>query len=438
VYDYSPSVIQTGNMEQIWWCGQGINPNQASQFSDSIQYQTINLSNGKHSAPIPVLEETPGAWDAVFTCNPKVVEGVFTNPLGNGKNFTYAMYYVALGYTGNNSIGVAFSNDGQSWKKYPKPIITPRNSESYGVGQPAVYNTDQHQAIRMFYEDDYIHHIEAISSDGVHFTVVGELTKNGLDPATQIWGDMSWNPQDGYWYAAYDEDLRNPATTGGVIERGQYSIKLYKIPEDSLLSGATPWQLLKSIDTNLTGYESNFIPSFVRDQYGNIVSGPGIPMLTSISNPPPAWNADSGEAGLAGDTGLWDIGSYTWTPGNPLLPFERYFNQTTYEVTTGWIDPKGGFTKQMTLGQLYESPQNGASVAFYGCKTGSLDYFVSLDHYCEGARILGLDGFGYAAPVAGLNLEAIYRCKTATGHFVSMDAKCEGQTTEALLGYVLP
>jgi hypothetical protein len=138
VYDYSPSVIQTGNMEQIWWCGQGINPNQASQFSDSIQYQTINLSNGKHSAPIPVLEETPGAWDAVFTCNPKVVEGVFTNPLGNGKNFTYAMYYVALGYTGNNSIGVAFSNDGQSWKKYPKPIITPRNSESYGVGQPAV------------------------------------------------------------------------------------------------------------------------------------------------------------------------------------------------------------------------------------------------------------------------------------------------------------
>jgi hypothetical protein len=194
--------------------------------------------------------------------------------------------------------------------------------------------------------------------------------------------------------------------------------------------------LLKSVDTNLTGYEANFIPSFVRDKYGNIIPGAGIPMLTSISNPPPAWNADSGQAGISGDTQFWDIGAYTWMPGNPLLPFQRYFNQTTYEVTTGWIDPKGGFSTQMTLGHLYESPQSGADVAFYGCKNGSLDYFVSLDRSCEGARILGLDGFGYASP--GQNLVALYRCKTATGHFVSLDPKCEGQTTEKLLGYVLP
>ena len=37
------------------------------------------------------------------------------------------------------------------------------------------------------------------------------------------------------------------------------------------------------------------------------------------------------------------------------------------------------FSLQSTLGHLYESPQQGATVAFYGCKSGETDYFVSLD-----------------------------------------------------------
>ena len=135
---------------------------------------------------MPVLAETQGGWDSVYTCNPKVIRGTFANPLGNGESFTYAMYYVGTGsLTGfDNSIGVAFSNDGISWKKYPHPIISPETQEGYGLGQPAVYNNDHHAAIRMFYEDDsvYPRHVEAISSDGVHFVTLGTLTTNGLDP----------------------------------------------------------------------------------------------------------------------------------------------------------------------------------------------------------------------------------------------------------------
>jgi hypothetical protein len=67
-----------------------------------------------------------------------------------------------------------------------------------------------------------------------------------------------------------------------------------------------------------------------------------------------------------------------------------------------------------------------------------MDYFVSLDSACEGARILGMNGYGYSGPVAGLNLVALYRCKTSTDHFVSTDPKCEGASTQELLGYVLP
>ena len=48
----------------------------------------------------------------------------------------------------------------------------------------------------------YLHHVEAISSDGVHFTTSGTLTTNGLDAGSQTWGDMAYDPQTGYWYAA--------------------------------------------------------------------------------------------------------------------------------------------------------------------------------------------------------------------------------------------
>jgi len=440
LYDYSPTVIQSGSLQQIWWCGAGVNPTDVTQFSDTIQYQSINLTTGVRVGPFPVLAETQGAWDSNFVCNPKVIMGQFSNPLGDGESFTYAMYYVALGATENNFIGVAFSNDGLSWKKYPRPIIAPETSDGYGVGQPALYNTDHRAGIRMFYEDTSFgeHHVEATSNDAVHFTIVGTLTRNGLDPDSQTWGDMAYDPQTAYWYAVYNCAFRDPSTTGGVVERGQYGVKLYRIPDASLLTGATPWELLTPVDTNLTGYESNFIPGFVRDLYGNIISGPGIQMFNSISDPPPPWNASPTDAGMSGSIGNWNISPFTWTPGNSSLPFKRYFNQSVHEVTTGWVDPNGGFSLQMSLGHLYQSPQQGATVPLYGCKNGSLDYFVSLDSGCEGARILGIDGYAYPAPVAGLSLVALYRCTTGHDHFVSTDPKCEGQTAEELLGYARP
>jgi hypothetical protein len=51
-----------------------------------IQYGSINLSTYATVDPLTVLSETPGAWDSVYMCNTQLVEGVFTNPLGNGTN----------------------------------------------------------------------------------------------------------------------------------------------------------------------------------------------------------------------------------------------------------------------------------------------------------------------------------------------------------------
>src|SRR5580658_10259625 len=45
VYDYSPSVIQTGNLRQVWWCGEDYDPLGRTLYSDTIQYESFDMSN---------------------------------------------------------------------------------------------------------------------------------------------------------------------------------------------------------------------------------------------------------------------------------------------------------------------------------------------------------------------------------------------------------
>lgn len=450
VYNYSPSVIQNGDVQQFWWCGQAKNPNNSSQNTDTIQYESINLTSHATVGPITVLGETPGAWDSAYICNAQVVEGVFTNPLGNGITYTYAMYYVGIAQVtgGHNSIGVAFSNDGITWAKYPNPVITYNpNDTGYGVGQPAPYNSNGASGIWLLYESTYPSqsHYLAISTDGVHFTTQGTITTNGLNEvglagestySPPNWGNAAYDWKTGYWYAVFNMPLRNPSTTGGITERGQIGAIVYRIPTASLLTGDTPWQQVFTVDTNLTGYESNFIPGLLRDMYGNVnVSGsyPNIEIYTSASIPQPAWNATPATRGNSGAVSQWNIAWDVWTPSKPLIPFNRYVNDSVHEVTTGWIDPSAGFHLEATLAYLYESPQPGFTVPLYGCVEGNHDYFVSSASNCEGQLFLGIDGYVSSAPGSGL--VALYRCYTGADHFVSIDPKCEGQTTEALLGY---
>jgi hypothetical protein len=440
-YNYSPSIIEQGSIRQFWWCSQGVNPLDSSQNTDAIYYASMNMATHDMTGPVLILAETPGAWDAGLLCNPKVIGGVFTNPVGDGQTYTYAMYYVAEA-TGLNHIGVAFSNDGMHWKKYPQPVIVATAQTGYGVGQPSLYNADHKSAITMFYEDwsPTIHHVAATSTDGVHFTVQGTLTSNGMDPDNQepIWGDMSYDSKTREWYAIFCRPLRAPSTTGGVIERGQYGVEIYKIPADSLFTGNSPWQQLKIMDTSATGYESNFIAGFVHDPWGNInlPSYPNVSFYTSISYPQQSWDASPEDAGKSARPGAWIVMPMEWTPGNDLLAFTRYSNGSVHQVTTGWVS--GEFHMDKLLGHIYANPLHGADYPLYGCKKGDKDYFVSPDPACEGERMLGKAGYAYLKPTSGVTMVPLYRCRSSHDHFVSTDPKCEGQTMEELLAYVLP
>lgn len=442
-WNYSPSVIQTGDMQQFWWCGTGKNPSNPGQISDSILYESINTQTQERTGPFVVLAETPGTWDALYTCNPRVIRGTFVNPLGDGQTYSYEMFYVGTVDDYGACIGAAFSNDGIQWTKYPDPVIVSRTITSYGVGQPAAYNADGKSAITLFYEDStpIVHHVAATSADGIHFTVQGTITTNGLDPTNPdpTWADMGYDPTTKSWYAAFNLPTRSPSTTGNIIERGQYGFQLYRIPDSSLLTGTTPWKMLTTIDTNLTGYESNFLPSLLHGMYGNINIGsyPKLDLFVSAAFPKPAWDASPTSAGDSDEVHQWAISANNYDPAQKTLALKRYVNGQTYETTTGWVDILK-FFPDATIGHLYTTPQNGANQPFYGCKEGNTGYFVSLDVNCNGQRILGVNGYGYAKKPAGLATVALYSCNTQKGRFLGQDADCKGQGPGTLFAYALP
>lgn len=450
LYDYSPTMIQTGSgtaaVQQFWWCG-ARNAGDPSWYTDTVQYEEIALSP-LHvvTGPVTVLGERTVGWDSAFTCNPRVVAGTYVNPLGDGVTYTYAMYYVGTSQTNgtDNSIGVAFSADGQSWRKYPNPVIyhTSTGGVYYGAGQPTAVNTSgtAGSAIQLVYENSNgpagtTTHILETSPDGVHFTAAGTLSTTGLtDPHASI-GDLAYNPAAGAWYGLYEQPTRPPATTGGFVERGQPGETLYTTTD--LLAGA--WTPLDTIDTNLTGYEANFLGSFLRNPDGTVLPGTNgtIEVYQSTSMPRPAANSTPLQRGQSGDVTRWDIAWSAWTPGAPLRAFTRYYSPTlaVHEVTTGWADTST-FGAESTLAHLYEAPTGAFTRPVYGCVQGSDDYFTSLDAACESQLTLGLDGYLDPNPATGL--VALYRCYTGTDHFVSTDPGCEGTTTEKILGYAAP
>jgi len=434
-YDYSPTVIQQGSVQDFYWCGD------STRTTDTIFREQYSLSPSVHVTipQTPVLAEGPaGSWDSLYTCNPDVIRGSFVNPLGNGLTYTWAMYYVGTAVPPgvDNAVGAAFSTDGSTWVKAPQPVITPPNPGRgfYGVGQPNVSYVNG--TLTMLYErfETGFTHWMATSADGVHWTTAGQLSTTGLPSPEPQWGGAAYDPADGRWYATYHEPLRPPGTTGGVAERGQPGVTLYATSDP--LNGA--WTELDTVDTVTTGYEANFIPALLRQADGTLY-GPGLPSVTlylSTSNPRPPYNAWGAQLGNAGGFNTWDVAWSIWAPGSPLRALQRVDHSGGWhEITTGWWDTSFYHLEAINLGHLYEAPSaDGATLALYACKSAALDYTTSTDPGCAGGYRLGLDGYAYPNP--GPGRIALYKCTVpTTGDFVSSRADCEGQQVDGLLGY---
>jgi hypothetical protein len=122
-------------------------------------------------------------------------------------------------------------------------------------------------------------------------------------------------------------------------------------------------------------------------------------------------------------------------PQSPPGALHRYYSSAN---NTHWVTPTpvaGGYAFEQTLGFLHTTPAAGR-VALFGCRSGSVDYFLSGDPGCERTTGLGTYGWLDAARVDDRSV-ALYRClRPGIGHFASTDAGCEGQTSEGRLGYM--
>lgn len=425
-YDYAPSVINEGSLQKYWWCGYGPAPAHPGRpnFADTIYYRAYDGSTGTWSAIQQVLTPTSGTWDAKHTCDPSVVKGNFAY---NGANYAYAMYYTATDTDTNNRVGVAFSNNGTTWVKRPTPVIFPRNATqaqtSYGAGQSATYNGNGAAGIWMFHTDTTGNALDGngisqtrillrYASDGINFGAPTLVSAAGLPITYMSNSDFAFDNtvSPARWYAAIP-------MLGRAGDRETYRIGLYRMPNSDIMNGTGTWELVANIDSNLTGAYLNHSPGIVRDIYGSVSGLPSVQVVHSRGD---------------NDPNAWDLAYAKWNPSPQTTPFKRYWNPTfgDHWVTTGNV--KAGWNMESTLGHLPVSPKAGTQ-ALYGCQAGN-DRFVSLDANCENQTVLGVNGYIYTLPPAGIATTPLYRC-FAANNFVSQYSSCEGSSFAGLLGY---
>ena len=264
-YNYVPSIImQSDGTQKMWWC--------AGDGTDVILYRAINANTQQViTDTTKVLAEGSG-WDSSLTCDPSVVMGNFVYPDGSGTHYSYAMYYTATdskndGGT-NNGVGVAFSNDGINWRKYPFSIL--RNTSNppikeYGMGEQSVISADGQSAIWMFavkkLDASPQHYFLYYSPDGVTLQERFQVTENGVTGNFITEADFTYDYSTGYVYMV----------TNRIND--QSTVDVYKIAWNSLSNGT--WEHVASLGKNghyqptPSSYGYNGGAGFLRNEFGN-------------------------------------------------------------------------------------------------------------------------------------------------------------------------
>ncbi|GEM_PF-4371165 len=303
-HDYAPSWMAdtVSGYDRVWYCGSAHRanpkkkPGDPSVAGDTIWYSYTIKGQWQHAKPVEMnpseqpWEKRPGEKeiDKRSTCEPIVVRGIFQPP-GMGETYSMAMYFIGNNnpVDGDNHIGVAFSNDGTRWTKYPNnPVIYPMVlSGDYGAGCPNVRNDNGRAGITMWYVDvsqalnSYPFFngefrfmpgpaigpslFEVKSNDGVTFSDPKRLSTRGLAQyISTSCPAISLSPSPPYYlYGLFSE--YSSGNEGA-------KIRMYRILYNERFSGK--WEYLDEIKHSDINVGAIFEPGFRTDIYGNLSS----------------------------------------------------------------------------------------------------------------------------------------------------------------------
>jgi hypothetical protein len=247
-----------GTTQRVWWCGQG----SGGVAGDAIYHSALTPQGTWTTPQAVVLPGPAGSWDGFHTCDPSVVKGSWVNPLGDGVTYTYALYYTGTNDPlAANSIGVAFSNDGVTWKKHPTPVITAKSTATrqYGAGMPSAYRSGTDDiTIAFFDSSDPQSDMQSLnmfmqSADGVNFAP----TRTHLDGPhgyDEHIGDIAFDPVANVW---------NVSTKSS----DDRMVHLYTTAGPNLTDALVP---TGSVSAASTGQTANHNPGYLRTPHGDL------------------------------------------------------------------------------------------------------------------------------------------------------------------------
>ncbi|MDS0849239.1 hypothetical protein [Burkholderia cenocepacia] len=263
-YNYVPSVIMLADgTQKMWWCAGGAS-------SDVILYRSINANTQQIITDTTqvLAEGVSGSWDSVFVCDPSVIMGDFTYPDGSGVHYSYLMYYTGTDNSTNggidNGVGVAYSNDGVTWRKWPFPILRTSSTE-YGIGEQSAISADGKSAVWLFVlqklDSSPQHYHLYYSTDGVHLQYKFQVSESGVIGNFITEADFAFDYNGGNVYMVTNR-INDEAT-----------MDVYQMPWTSLSNGT--WQHFASLGANGTykptpaSYKYNGGAGFLRNEFGN-------------------------------------------------------------------------------------------------------------------------------------------------------------------------
>lgn len=358
-WDAYPSILYEDGYFRMWWCSTSPTTGGDGIF---LAQKAESLGAGGWEIVGEVINHLSSPLATNHTCDPSVVRGSFEF---NSTQFPYALYYTYDQASGvDNSVAVAFSQDGVTWNHHTSPVLTPDGgfNGEYGAGASSCFWDRTVDQLHVYFADTTygfgtLPQIRyKASTDGLLFDPTPSY------PTSMVLG---FTPEN----FGGSPDVAFSSATGqtyGVMSRldaGENELLVVKT--DGGLSDSAEWREIGRIGEELTGQPSSWEPGLARNSdstlyidrngWGYVIFGAGEPPFGGgggafswklyqvrfqvITDPPLL--SDSFESlgairrpggQLAGT--LTDLGQRTWEAG-PTLVLSSPTGKATNSTPTG-------------------------------------------------------------------------------------------------------